>query len=44
MDESIELMSKEKQSFNPIIFIDFMIYNILALTAFGQKLNLQKKL
>ena len=37
MDEAVDLMVKEKQM-NPILYIDFMIYNILAMTAYGNKL------
>jgi len=37
VDQTIEIMLKEKQPFNPIIFIDFMTYNILAYTAYGTK-------
>ena len=33
MDEAIDLMTKEKQPINPVEYIDFMIYNALAVTA-----------
>lgn len=40
MDEAIDLMlSREPQPINPIQYIDFMIYNSLAVTAYGQKLG-----
>ena len=36
-DDSIALMVKHKNSFNPIDYIDFIIYNILAIMAFNIK-------
>jgi hypothetical protein len=35
-------MLKEEKPFNPIEFCDFMIYNILASTAYGEKYRLIK--
>jgi hypothetical protein len=42
VDETIELMLKEKKPFDPIVFCDFMIYNIIASTAYGEKYRLIK--
>ena len=37
MDEATQRMLKEKQPLNPILFIDLMIYNVLASVAYGRK-------
>jgi hypothetical protein len=42
VDDTIQLMLKEEKPFNPIVFCDFMIYNIIASTAYGEKYRLIK--
>jgi hypothetical protein len=33
-------MLKKKKPFNPIVFYDFIVYNIIAFTAYGEKYKL----
>jgi hypothetical protein len=42
VDETIQLMLKEEKPFNPIVFCDFMIYNIIASIAYGKQYRLIK--
>ena len=37
VNEATNLMLNQKQSFNPTIFIDLIVYNLLASIAYGKK-------
>ena len=36
-DEAIDLMVAQREEFNPILYIDYIVYNILGMIAFGNK-------
>ncbi len=37
IDEVTKLMLKEKEAFDPIRLLDFMVYNIVGYYSFGEK-------
>ena len=40
MDKTLDLMVKAEQPINPLIYCDFMTYNIQTITAYGYKYDI----